>query len=105
MNLKIMSQNVRGLRDSNKRMIVTSLTRTCKPHLHCLQETKLSDWNGQLARSVGVGQNVEWYALGALDSTGGILIAWDNTILEMVEVMEGQFTISWRFFHKGNDIV
>lgn len=74
MTFRILSWNVWGLGDSSKSTIVKSLLRHYKPHMFCLQETNLSEWNVQLARSIGLGHNMEWYALGAVDLVGGILI-------------------------------
>ena len=41
MNLKLMSWNVRGANDSNKRKIIKSFVRKQKVDLLCIQETKI----------------------------------------------------------------
>ena len=41
MKLRILSWNVRGVNDSNKRMILKSFIKTQKVGLVCLKETKI----------------------------------------------------------------
>ena len=49
MNLKILSWNVRGLNDRRKRSIVKNLLRDWKCDVICLQETKLTSMDRQMA--------------------------------------------------------
>ena len=41
MNLKLLSWNVRGANDINKRRIIKSVVRKQKVDLFCIQETKI----------------------------------------------------------------
>ena len=41
MKIKILSWNVRGVNDSNKRKVIKNLIRTNRVDLVCLQETKV----------------------------------------------------------------
>ena len=41
MNLRIISWNVRGLNDNEKRLRVRNIIKTWKANIVCLQETKL----------------------------------------------------------------
>ena len=52
MNLKILSWNVRGLNDRQKRSIVKNLLHGWKCDIICLQETKLTGMDRQMVGSV-----------------------------------------------------
>ena len=43
MNLKIISWNVRGLNDKEKRLKIRNFLHSCRAYIVCLQETKL-EW-------------------------------------------------------------
>ena len=55
MKLKIMSWNVRGANDSDKRLIIKSFLNSQKAELVCLQETKIQKLDLGLVRSLGDG--------------------------------------------------
>ena len=48
-------------------------------------------------RSLGTGRFLDWGALDAFGSAGGILICWDKRTLNVLEMGVGQFSISCRF--------
>ena len=50
-----------------------------------------------LVRSLGVGRNLEWRAVNSRGATRGILVFWDNRLVELVGWEEGVFSISCRF--------
>ncbi|RVW38808.1 hypothetical protein CK203_074157 [Vitis vinifera] len=91
MNLKLMSWNVRGANDVNKRRIIKSVVRKQKVDLMCIQETKI-----QLMTD-GVGRFLEWRTIEAAGAAGGVLVCWDKRSLELLEWEEGQFSISCKF--------
>ena len=43
MKLKILSWNVRGVNDRNKRKVIKTLIKSQKVDMVCLQETKIQD--------------------------------------------------------------
>ncbi|RVX14050.1 LINE-1 retrotransposable element ORF2 protein [Vitis vinifera] len=51
----------------------------------------------RVVRSLGSGRFLEWKALNACGSTGGMLICWDKRVLELLEWEVGQFSLSCRF--------
>ena len=55
----------------------------------CLQETKIKEMTTRLVRSLGVGRNIEWRAVNSRGAVGGILVFWDNRIVELVDWEEG----------------
>ena len=50
----------------------------------CLQETKIKEMTTGLVRSLGVGRNLEWRAVNSRGAAGGILVFWDNRLVEVV---------------------
>ena len=56
MNIKILSWNVRGANNPEKRKVIKKFIRDQRVDLVCLQETKVQNMNLQLARSLGAGR-------------------------------------------------
>ena len=67
MNLKLLSWNVRGANDINKRRIIKSVVRNQKVDLLCIQETKIKLMTEGVVKSLGVGRFLDWKALEALE--------------------------------------
>ena len=63
----------------------------------CLQETKIKEMNTGLVRSLGVGRHLDWRAINSRGAVGGIMVFWDNRMVELVDLEEGEFSISCRF--------
>ena len=97
MNLKLMSWNVRGANDSNKRKLIKSFVRKQKVDLLCIQETKIQLMSERVVKSLGARIFLDWRALEAFGSTGGVLICWDKRSIEILDWEEGQFSISCKF--------
>ena len=53
MNLKLMSWNVRGANDSNKKKLIKSFVRKQKVDLLCIQETKIQLMSKGVVKSLG----------------------------------------------------
>ncbi|KAL6344301.1 hypothetical protein AAG906_037872 [Vitis piasezkii] len=51
----------------------------------------------RVVRSLGWGRFLDWKALNACGSAGGILICWDKRALDLLEWEVGQFSLSCRF--------
>ena len=67
MNLKLLSWNVRGANDINKRRIIKSVVRKQKVDLLCIQETKIKLMTEGVVKSLGVARFLDWKALEALE--------------------------------------
>ena len=65
--------------------------------LVCLQETKIQEMNVAVVRTLGVGRLIDWRALNAEGSAGGILLFWDKRRMKLVDSEIGLFTISCLF--------
>ena len=97
MKLRVLSWNVRGMHDPDKRMVIKSMVRKHKPDLVCLQETKMKEMSDRVVKSVGIGRNLGWVSLDARGAAGGVLVMWDKRVLEGLEFEVGSFSISCRF--------
>ena len=78
MKLKLLSWNVRGANNLDKRKIISNFVRSQRVDLVCVQETKIQDLSNACARSFGVGRFHDWKALEAEGAAGGILLFWDK---------------------------
>ena len=65
---------MRGANDSPKRKAIKSVIRKQKVDLFCIQETKIQVLSDRVVSSLGSGRFLNWKALDALGSVGGILI-------------------------------
>ncbi|XP_075673783.1 uncharacterized protein LOC142643129 [Castanea sativa] len=92
MNLRIVSWNVRGLNEQDKLLQVRNLIRKWKANIVCLQETKMELINRGVICSLWGGQHVDWLYLGSVGASGGVLLMWDNRVVDKLE--EAPFRVS-----------
>lgn len=97
MKPKILSWNVRGLNEGDKRLKVRNLLRQWKADIICLQETKLDFVSNSLVRSLWGCHFVDWCYLASRGASGGILIMWDRRIVEKIDVYVGEFVVACSF--------
>ena len=71
MNLKIISWNVKGLNEKEKRLKVRNFLRTWRADIVCLQETKLKWVTRGLVRRIWSCPYIDWLYL---DSEGVLLL-------------------------------
>ena len=62
-----------------------------------LQETKVQDMTLRMARSLGAGRFTNWGIVDASGSVGCILLLWDKRNLEVIETVNGVFSVSYLF--------
>ena len=74
MRVRILSWNVRGVNNKEKRKLIRDFLNFQKVDLVCLQETKLKGLNRGILRSLGVGRFADWAIVNAKGAFGGILI-------------------------------
>ena len=60
MKIKILSWNVRGANNRDKRKVSKALIRSQRANLVCLQETKIQDMSRGIVHSLGVGRFIGW---------------------------------------------
>ena len=76
--------------------MIKALIRSQRADLFCFQETKIQAMLEGVVRSLGTRRFLNWGALDASSSAGGILICWDKRTLDMLELEVGHFSISCR---------
>ena len=97
MNLRIASWNVRGLNEQDKRLWVRNLILNWKADIVYLQETKLELINRGVICSLWGAQHVDWLYLGSVGALGGVLLMWDNRVVDKVEEAVVRFSVSCKF--------
>jgi len=102
MKVKLLTWNVRGLNDQNKRIMVKSLMQKWKADVYCFQETKISKEVEAMAKQLW---SCRWMKCGYLEaegSCGGVLMMWDSRIWRGTLVEAGQFSITYEFVSTQN---
>ncbi|KAG5575495.1 hypothetical protein H5410_055629 [Solanum commersonii] len=97
MKVNLITWNVRGLNNQNKRTMVKSLMKKWKADAYCLQETKISKDLEAMAKQLW---SCRWMKCGYLEaegSCGGILLLWDSRIWSGTLVETGQYSITYEF--------
>ena len=97
MKIKIISWNIRGANDRDKRKVIKALIRSQKADLVCLQETKIQDISRGIVHSLGMGRFLGWGVMSARGAAGGVVVFWDNRVLELMGMEVGLFSVSCRF--------
>ena len=47
-----------------------------------------------IIRSLGVGRFLEWGTVDSRGAASGIVVFWDNRVLDLVDLQKGMFSIS-----------
>ena len=74
MKIKILSWNVRGLNNREKRRMIKLVVRSQKVALVCFSETKVQEMSLKVVKSLGTGRFTNWGAINAKGALGGIQI-------------------------------
>ena len=67
MKLRLLTWNVRGANNCDKRKVIKALIKNNRVDLVCLQETKIREMSMGIICSLEVGKFLDW---GAVDSRG-----------------------------------
>ncbi|RVX23331.1 hypothetical protein CK203_000427 [Vitis vinifera] len=67
------------------------------PHLGKKKETKVQHMSEMLVRKLGVGRFLNWETVDWRGQFGGILVFWDNRVLELPKMEMSVHSLSWRF--------
>ena len=97
MKIRMLSWNVRETNDRDKRKVIKALLKKNKVDLVCLQETKIQEMSRGLVCSLGVRRFLEWGIVDLRGAAGGIVVFWDNRVLELVGLEAGMFSIFCHF--------
>ena len=74
MKIRMLSWNVRGANDSDKRKVIKALIKENKLDLIFLQETKIQEMSRGLIRNLEVGRFLEWGDVDSRGVVGGIVV-------------------------------
>ena len=94
MSLLLLSWNVRGLNNSQKREVCKNLLKEWKCDIVCFQETKLSSLNYFVVRSLWGSPFLDWVVLDAVNTAEGVLLVWDKRVFEKVDCAVGLFSVN-----------
>ena len=94
MSLRLLSWNVRGLNNPQKREVRKNLLKEWKCDIVFFQKTKLSSLNSFVVRSLWGSPFLDWVVLDAVNTAGGVLLVWDKRVFEKVDCVVGLFSIN-----------
>lgn len=103
MKIDILSWNVWGLNDGEKRELIKTALNEWRCDVVVLQETKIQGDISRVARHLWGSRWVDFVNLEAIGTSGGILIMWDKRILEGQLIISGSQSISCRLTAIGQD--
>ena len=83
MKIKIISWNVRGVNDPEKRKVIKNFLRSYRADIVCLQETKVQEMSVELARGLGVGRRLNWKVLNA-EGSAGAYFCFGTTVVSVL---------------------
>jgi len=81
--MKLLSWNVRGLGGVEKRREVRSLATEKRPHILCVQETKLLVCDDSVCSSLWGNSNYAYSFRPLVGASGGLLTMWDCSEVEV----------------------
>lgn len=97
MKPKIVSWNVRGLNEANKRFRIKNLLREWRVDIVFLQETKLKSVSRRLIGSIWSCTYADWAYLASNGASGGIHVMWDKRVVEKMEEFVGEYIVACSF--------
>ena len=71
-----------------------NLLKEWKCDIVCFQEKKMDCANSFVVKSLWGIPFVDWEALDAIHTIGGILLLWDKTVYEKIDFVVGCFSVS-----------
>lgn len=93
----ILIWNVRGLNQKTRRDSVHELIAAMRPHIVCLQESKVQNMNSRILLST-LGADMDGHVLlPAEGMRGGVLVAWKNSSCRAIATRVDTFSVSVQF--------
>ena len=105
MKIRIISWNVKGANNPEKRKLIKAFLKSQRANVICLQETKIKAINRGLVGSLGARRFLDWGAINAVGASGGLVVFWDSRVLTLKGLEKGNFTISCRFKNLNDNFV
>ena len=101
--MRIANWNVSGLGDPDKCSLVKDALLSSRSNVVCLQETKLQVVDKMKAASFLPSNHKSFIYLPACGTAGGLLVAWDDSVLHGSEIAKHRFSISISFQTTSNN--
>ena len=105
MKITIISWNVRGANNPEKRKVIKAFLKSQRSDVVCLQETKIKAMNRGLVRSLGAGRFLDWGVVNAVVAFDGLVVFWDSRVLALKGLEKGNLIISCRFRNLNDNFV
>lgn len=97
----VLSLNVRGLGGVDKRRLVRKTILSCNPDVVLLQETKKEELPCWFIRWILGPDLSEWCLILAVGTVGGVLCAWNPSLVNRIDEVVRRFSISILFKDVG----
>jgi hypothetical protein len=94
---KIISWNVQGMNELEKRTKIRGLLREWKIDIVCLEETEMEVISMEVVHSVWGCAHVDWVYLSSKGASGGILLMWGRRVVEKIEERVGRYVVACAF--------
>lgn len=98
--MRIVTWNIRGLMGGEKRRVAKEFIRRCKIDVFCIQEIKCEEGGEDLLREIGGARLSKGIVVPAEGRSGGLLLLWNEFILEEVGNQHGLNYITATFRNK-----
>jgi exonuclease III len=97
MKHKILSWNVRGLNDRDKRLRISNLLRLWKVDVVCFQKTKMESMSSKFIHSLWGYPYVDLCHVDSRGASGGILLMWNRRVVSRIDSCLGRFVVACNF--------
>ena len=105
MKHKILSWNVRGLNDRDKRMRINNLLRLWKVDIVCFQDTKMESISNCFVQSLWGCPYVNWCHVVSRGASGGILLMLDCRAVSRIDSCFSRFVVAYSFRNVDDGLV
>lgn len=97
--------NVKGLGSEEKRWAVKDLVKRSKIGVFSLQETKLQSIDRRMEMDMWGRKSFDFVHKSAIGRLGGILVAWDLALYQVVDHRVGEYSVSVLLRHKVDELM
>lgn len=92
--MKIISWNIRGLGECSKRISLKKFLQHHCPDMVLFQETKIWTFDRKLIKSMWISKDINWANVESNGWSGGLLVLWDESKMNVLEVLKGGYSLS-----------
>lgn len=99
-NWNVLNWNIRGIIDRSKWLALRNKITESNCDVICLQETKRASFDSRYIRNFYPRRINKFEFLPSVGASGGLFIAWNDTIFAGEKVFQNDFSLSIRFISK-----